>query len=95
MLCKQDKGAALKGKSILEVVQSATEAPVRNNGGGHYNHSYVIFFLSLDLFFRIAKSYTNDNWSVYNKCDTQALLDVHDCPGHDQHGPTRRSEDPH
>lgn len=37
----QDKGAALKGKSILEVVQSATEAPVRNNGGGHYNHSYV------------------------------------------------------
>lgn len=38
---KQDKGAALRGKSILEVVQSATEAPVRNNGGGHYNHSYV------------------------------------------------------
>lgn len=38
---EQDKGAALKGKSILEVVQSATEAPVRNNGGGHYNHSYV------------------------------------------------------
>ncbi|KAG2530358.1 hypothetical protein BBO99_00002083 [Phytophthora kernoviae] len=34
-----DKGTALKGKSILEVVQSATEAPVRNNGGGHYNHS--------------------------------------------------------
>lgn len=40
-LSSQDKGAALKGKSILEVVQSATEAPVRNNGGGHYNHSYV------------------------------------------------------
>ncbi|OWZ08267.1 Manganese superoxide dismutase [Phytophthora megakarya] len=34
-----DKGAALQGKSILEVVQAATEAPVRNNGGGHYNHS--------------------------------------------------------
>jgi hypothetical protein len=35
----QDKGTALQGKSILEVVQSATEAPVRNNGGGHYNHT--------------------------------------------------------
>lgn len=47
---EQDKGAALKGKSILEVVQSATEAPVRNNGGGHYNHSYVIpSCLNLDL----------------------------------------------
>jgi hypothetical protein len=38
---EQDKGTALQGKSILEVVQSATEAPVRNNGGGHYNHSCV------------------------------------------------------
>jgi superoxide dismutase len=37
----QEKGAALQGKSILEVVKSATEAPVRNNGGGHYNHSYA------------------------------------------------------
>ncbi|KAI9921681.1 hypothetical protein PsorP6_000345 [Peronosclerospora sorghi] len=34
-----DKGDALQQKSIVEVVQSATDAPVRNNGGGHYNHS--------------------------------------------------------
>jgi len=34
-----DKGAALKGKSLLEIVMSATETFVRNNAGGHYNHS--------------------------------------------------------
>nr|CCA19344.1 manganese superoxide dismutase putative [Albugo laibachii Nc14] len=36
---KSDKGTGLQNKSILEVVKSATDAPVRNNGGGHYNHS--------------------------------------------------------
>uniref|UniRef100_K3W5B6 Superoxide dismutase n=1 Tax=Globisporangium ultimum (strain ATCC 200006 / CBS 805.95 / DAOM BR144) TaxID=431595 RepID=K3W5B6_GLOUD len=29
----------LKGKNILEVVQNARAEPIRNNGGGHYNHS--------------------------------------------------------
>jgi len=29
----------LKGKSIVEVVQNAHADPIRNNAGGHYNHS--------------------------------------------------------
>ncbi|ETW04856.1 hypothetical protein H310_03977 [Aphanomyces invadans] len=33
------QGEELKTKSILEVVKSATAPAVRNNGGGHYNHS--------------------------------------------------------
>ncbi|KAF0747303.1 hypothetical protein AaE_007773 [Aphanomyces astaci] len=33
------QGEELKTKSILEVVKTATAPAVRNNGGGHYNHS--------------------------------------------------------
>ena len=34
-----DNDPSLQGKSILELVQSAEATAVRNNGGGHYNHS--------------------------------------------------------
>ena len=34
-----DKDPSLSSQSILEIVQKANDAPVRNNGGGHYNHS--------------------------------------------------------
>ncbi|OQR83783.1 manganese superoxide dismutase [Achlya hypogyna] len=34
-----EAGASLKGKSIIEIVKTATAPAVRNNGGGHYNHT--------------------------------------------------------
>ena len=34
-----DKNPSLATLNLVEVVQGANEAAVRNNGGGHYNHS--------------------------------------------------------
>nr|CCA18324.1 manganese superoxide dismutase putative [Albugo laibachii Nc14]CCA18403.1 manganese superoxide dismutase putative [Albugo laibachii Nc14] len=33
------QGGELKGKDIVQVVQNAKADPIRNNAGGHYNHS--------------------------------------------------------
>ena len=39
-LNKAVEGTELEGKSIEEICKTGTDKPaVRNNGGGHYNHS--------------------------------------------------------
>jgi len=35
----QETDSSLQGKSLLELVQKAEATAVRNNGGGHYNHT--------------------------------------------------------